>query len=201
MDARVIRGVGVLTVAAFDQGSARALGDAIKRLKREGAPLRGYVLDLRNNPGGLLDEAVEVADVFLDGGAVGAVVPVAPCGGSAETLRFRARFGDDVDGAPLVVLTNAKTAAGAEWLAAALVDRGRARTIGQATNGDWDAHTIIPLGPLAGLRLRTGALVSASEAIRQGPLQASIETPPRDETGDHPLDRAIELLGGARPAP
>jgi carboxyl-terminal processing protease len=117
-----------------------------------GSKLKGYVLDLRNNRGGLLDEAILSADVFLEKGLI------VELRGRAKTERRTAQPGDAAKGAPLFIMVNGATAAGAEIMAAALQDNKRARVLGARTAGNGSVQTIIPLGAMLGTTLRDGAL-------------------------------------------
>ena len=103
------------------------LQDAIRTVRRDtGGRLRGVVLDLRNNPGGLLDQAIEVSDAFLDGGEVVSTRGRQP----DDVQRYNARRGDDLAGVPVVVLINGASASAAEIVAGALQDRNRALIVG-----------------------------------------------------------------------
>ena len=121
-------------------------------LKKEaGANLKGYIIDLRNNPGGLLDQAISVSDTFLDRGEV-----VSTRGRHAdETQRFNAQRGDTADGKPVVVLINGGSASASEIVAGALQDHKRATVIGTRSFGKGSVQTIIPLGSQGALRLTT----------------------------------------------
>jgi len=103
--------------------------------------MKGLVLDLRNNPGGLLDQAIEVSDVFLDGGEV-----VSQRGRDAKDVeRYNARAGDMIHGMPMVVLINSGSASAAEIVAGALQDRHRAELVGVTSFGKGSVQTVIPL--------------------------------------------------------
>ena len=116
-----------------------------------GDKLKGYILDLRNNPGGLLDQAISVSDTFLDRGEV-----VSTRGRNAdETQRFNAQRGDLADGKPVVVLINGGSASASEIVAGALQDHKRATVIGTRSFGKGSVQTIIPLGSQGALRLTT----------------------------------------------
>jgi len=135
-------GVAIVKIASFNQNTGHAVARAVVRLNREheGA-LRGVVLDLRSNPGGLLDQAVEVADVFLDDGEI-----VATRGRHPHSMqRFAASGADLTDGVPLVVLVNGSSASASEVVAAALQDSGRAVLIGTNSYGKGTVQTVLRL--------------------------------------------------------
>jgi carboxyl-terminal processing protease len=132
----------------------------VRDLKRQIGPgLKGYVLDLRNNPGGLLDQAVQVSDDVLTSGEV-----VSTRGRHAEdTQRYDAHGGDITEGKPVVVLINGGTASASEIVAGALQDHHRATILGMTSFGKGSVQTIIPLGEGGGaLRLTTARYYTPS---------------------------------------
>ena len=148
--ARRIDGIGVVRVAQFQQGTHAEVRKALGDLSEEG-PLDGLVLDLRNDPGGLLDQAVKVADLFLKGGAV-----VTTRGRDPEQeVVYTARDDGDEPDLPLVVLVNEGTASASEIVAGALQDHGRALILGERTFGKGSVQTILPLSDGSGLRVTT----------------------------------------------
>ncbi len=132
---------------------------AIEDLKKAiGPKLKGYVIDLRNNPGGLLDQAISVSDAFLERGSI-----VLTKGRNAsETQRANARPGDLTDGKPIVVLINGGSASASEIVAGALQDHKRAEVIGTRSFGKGSVQTMIPLGQNGGLRLTTARYYTPS---------------------------------------
>jgi carboxyl-terminal processing protease len=136
--------IGYVRIARFSEQTTdelrKALAEIAKRVPRE--KLAGYVVDLRNNPGGLLDQAVSVSSAFM---ARGEVVSIRGRG-AAETQRFTARGGDLTKGKPLVVLINGGSASASEIVAGALHDHKRAILIGTRTFGKGSVQTIMPLG-------------------------------------------------------
>jgi carboxyl-terminal processing protease len=136
--------VGYIRISSFNEqtteGLKKALGDMSKQIPPE--KLAGYVLDLRNNPGGLLDEAVSVSSAFLARGEVVSTRGRTP----EETQRFTAHGGDLTKGKPLVVLINGGSASASEIVAGALHDHKRATLIGTRSFGKGSVQTIIPLG-------------------------------------------------------
>lgn len=134
--------IAVLTVSRFNQGTTRSFVRALRQAKREIGPgIAGYVLDLRGNPGGLLDQATAIANLFLDGGLI-----LTTDGRSiAARQRFEA-LGDDVAaGRPIIVLINGRSASAAEVLATALQDRSRAIVIGSTSYGKGSVQTVMTM--------------------------------------------------------
>ncbi len=145
-------GFGYVRISQFQSKTSRSLSESVSKLKKEsGEPLRGLVLDLRNNPGGVLNGAVEVSDAFLNKGLV-----VYTKGREPESqLRFNATPGDLLDGAPLVVLVNGGSASASEIVAGALQDHRRAVIVGQRTFGKGSVQTILPLNNGSAIKLTT----------------------------------------------
>jgi carboxyl-terminal processing protease len=145
--------IGVLRITQFNEQTAEGLKSAVERLSNEiGADkLKGYVIDLRNNPGGLLDQAIMVSDAFLERGEI-----VSTRGRNAEeTQRYNAKAGDLTKGKPLVVLINGGSASASEIVAGALQDHKRATVLGTRSFGKGSVQTIIPLGGNGAVRLTT----------------------------------------------
>ncbi len=159
--------VGVIRISTFNERTGSMLQDAIRQVRRDtGGRLRGVVLDLRNNPGGLLDQAIEVSDAFLDGGEV-----VSTRGRQPEDVqRYNARRGDDLAGVPIVVLINGASASAAEIVAGALQDRNRALIVGMDSFGKGSVQTVIPLqgGRDGALRLTTARYYTPAGRSIQG---------------------------------
>ena len=140
-------------VTQFNQQTTDGLRTAINNLSTQaGEKVKGFVIDLRNNPGGLLDQAISVSDAFLERGEI-----VSTRGRNAEeTQRFNARAGDLTKGKPVIVLVNGGSASASEIVAGALQDHKRATIIGTRSFGKGSVQTIIPLGSGNGaLRLTT----------------------------------------------
>ena len=130
-----------LRVSTFNENTGRELGETIARLKVENPAIKGYVLDLRNNGGGLLDAAIAVSDAFLERGEI-----VSQRGRKAEQIqRYGARPGDLTGGLPLVVLINYGSASASEIVAGALKDHQRATIVGLTSFGKGSVQTVIPL--------------------------------------------------------
>lgn len=152
--------VGYIRLSAFNEETASGLARAVRELKRQIGPgLQGYVLDLRNNPGGLLDQAIQVSDDFLNSGEIVSTRGRHP----EDTARYDAKPGDITDGKPIVVLINAGTASASEIVAGALQDHKRATIEGMTSFGKGSVQTIIPLGEGGGaLRLTTARYYTPS---------------------------------------
>src|SRR5829696_3800615 len=155
--------IGYLRITQFNQQTYPALRTAIEKIKKDVGPdkLKGYVIDLRNNPGGLLDQAVLVSDAFLTKGEI-----VSTRGRTAEeTQRYAARgkVKDLVGGKPLVVLINGGSASASEIVAGALQDHKRATVLGTRSFGKGSVQSVIPLGNNRGaLRLTTARYYTPS---------------------------------------
>jgi carboxyl-terminal processing protease len=145
-------GFGYVRISQFQERTGRDLNKAISKLKKENkGSLKGLVLDLRNNPGGLLDAAVSVSDTFLEKGGIVSVE------GRNESshMAHNARPGDLLKGAPMVVLVNGGSASASEIVAGALQDHKRAIIMGSRTFGKGSVQTVIPLGNDTALKLTT----------------------------------------------
>jgi carboxyl-terminal processing protease len=152
--------VGYIRMPGFNENTASGLETAIRDLKHQIGPgLKGYVLDLRNNPGGLLDQAVQVSDDLLTSGEVVSTRGRHP----DDTQRYDAHPGDVTDGKPVIVLINAGTASASEIVAGALQDHHRATILGMTSFGKGSVQTIIPLSEGGGaLRLTTARYYTPS---------------------------------------
>ncbi|HEY1491038.1 MAG TPA: S41 family peptidase, partial [Steroidobacteraceae bacterium] len=135
------------------------------RLKRDNEnQLKGLILDLRNNPGGVLESGVAVADAFLDSGVI-----VTADGRTAEArFEMDATPGDLIDGAPMVVLVNAGSASASEIVAGALKDHGRAALVGRRTYGKGSVQTVMPLSHGGAVKLTTSRYFTPSGASIHG---------------------------------
>ena len=158
--ARLEGDYGYVRLSGFNEKATDELSDAIKELQTKNPNMKGLVFDLRNNPGGLLDQAVGVTDLFLDGGEV-----VSQRGRDARDIeRFNAKGGDILHGLPLVVLINSGTASAAEIVSGALQDRGRAQIVGLTSFGKGSVQTVVPLrgGMDGALKLTTARYYTPS---------------------------------------
>jgi carboxyl-terminal processing protease len=151
--------VGYIHITSFNEQTTADLQRAVEDLKKEiGPKLKGYVIDLRNNPGGLLDQAISVSDAFLDQGAI----VITKGRNLEETQRSNATPGDITGRQKLVVLINGGSASASEIVAGALQDHHRATIIGTRSFGKGSVQTIIPLGSNGALRLTTARYYTPS---------------------------------------
>jgi carboxyl-terminal processing protease len=152
--------VGYIRLTQFNEQTTEGLKKGIAEIQSKvpDDKLKGYILDLRNNPGGLLDQAISVADAFLQKGEI-----VSTRGRNAdETQRFNARAGDLVKGKPVIVLVNGGSASASEIVAGALQDHKRATVLGTRSFGKGSVQTIIPLGSNGAIRLTTARYYTPS---------------------------------------
>jgi carboxyl-terminal processing protease len=163
---RVEGDVGYLRVISFTEKTFEDLKKGIEKIQAEvpADKLKGYVLDLRLNPGGLLDQAINVSDAFLERGEVVSTRGRNP----DETRRFNATPGDLAGGKPVVVLVNGGSASASEIVAGALQDLKRATVLGTRSFGKGSVQTIIPLGDAGALRLTTALYYTPSGKSIQG---------------------------------
>ncbi len=152
-------GMGYVRISQFSETTGDDLDTALKDLrKRNGAALKGLVLDLRNNPGGVLEAAVSVADAFLDSGII-----VSAKGRTPESkFEMDATPGDELKGAPIVVLVNGGSASAAEIVAGALKDHQRAKLMGRTTFGKGSVQTVMPLSGDRAIKLTTSLYYTPS---------------------------------------
>ncbi|MBS0580339.1 MAG: S41 family peptidase [Proteobacteria bacterium] len=158
-------GYGYVRISTFSGTTPGDLRNAVLRLKRDNhGDLAGLMLDLRNNPGGVLEAGVAVADAFLESGVI------VTADGRTEDARFEmdATPGDLIDGAPLVVLVNAGSASASEIVAGALKDHGRALLIGRRTYGKGSVQTVMPLAHGGAVKLTTSRYFTPSGASIHG---------------------------------
>jgi carboxyl-terminal processing protease len=162
---RVEGDVGYVRITSFSGQTQAGLDRAIDKLKDElGDEIQGYVIDLRNNPGGLLDQAISVSDTFLDRGEI-----VSTRGRDPESIqRFQATDGDRADDLPIVVLINGGSASASEIVAGALQDHGRAIVLGTKSFGKGSVQTIMPLN-------RRGAAIKLTTQRYYTPSGRSIQ--------------------------
>jgi carboxyl-terminal processing protease len=163
---RVENDVGYMKITSFTEKTFDDLQNAIDTIKKQvpNDKLKGYVLDLRLNPGGLLDQAVSVSDTFLDKGEIVSTRGRDP----KDITRFDARPGDLIDGKPLIVLVNGGSASASEIVAGALQDHRRATVVGTQSFGKGSVQTIIPLAENGALRLTTALYYTPSGKSIQG---------------------------------
>ncbi len=194
-------GYGYIAITQFTESTPGELEQGLASLQVErGAPLLGLVLDLRNNPGGVLESSVSVADDFLDAGLI------VRAEGRAPDARFEmnATPGDVLGGAPLVVLVDRGSASGAEIVAGALRDHGRAALMGERTFGKGSVQTVIPLRRGQALKLTTSRYYTPSGAsihkrglepdVVVGDAAGSVASRPGDPNADPVVRSALQYL-------
>lgn len=165
--------IGYIRITSFSEQTDVGLNKAVRELKKEiGNKLVGFILDLRNNPGGLLDQAVSVSDAFLERGEI-----VSTRGRNKENAqRFNAEPGDITGGLPLVVLINDGSASASEIVAGALQDHRRAILLGIRSFGKGSVQTIVPLGRDGAMRLTTQRYYTPSgRSIQAKGIEPDIE--------------------------
>ena len=144
-------GFGYIRIAQFQENTGQQFKKALSDLSEKDSQLKGVVLDLRNNPGGLLTTSIEVVDAVLDGG----LVVYTEGRGAKSNASYQASSGDRLNGLPMVVLINEGSASAAEIVAGALQDHGRALILGTNSFGKGSVQTIFPLGNNRGMKLTT----------------------------------------------
>jgi carboxyl-terminal processing protease len=199
---------GYLRISSFTDTTAAELERAVERLEHRGnaARIKGFIIDLRNNPGGVLDSAVQIADDFLDQGII------VTAEGRAREAKFRmdAKPGDITHGATLVLLVNGGSASASEILAAALHDNHRAVLIGRRTYGKGSVQTIMPLSEGQALKITTsryftpsGASINGVGIIPDTVLEGTEQPPAEMDLVDHDPQVlvALQTLSGPQTAP
>ncbi len=185
-------GFGYVRISSFQSGTAADLRKSLDQLEYESQGLHGLILDLRNDPGGLLDQAVEVSDEFLEEGLI------VYTGGrlDSQKMRFEAHKNSKPHSYPIVVLVNSGSASASEIVAGALQDHKRAIIMGESTFGKGSVQTVIPLNDGSALRLTTSLYYTPSGRSIQAKgiepdimvkkenpaVKASSEEPPVDES-------------------
>ncbi len=196
--------VGYVRLSSFSEQSSQAVTDAVAALKKKlGKNMRGLVLDLRNDPGGLLDQAIAVADAFIDKGEI-----VSTRGRRPDSIqRFNARPGDILNGLPMVVLINGGSASASEIVAGALQDHHRAIVMGTQSFGKGSVQTIMPIAGEGAIRLTTARYYTPSGGSIQARgivpdievHQAKVEVQ-NDTGGQHEADLRGRLTNDQAPA-
>ena len=190
--------VGYLRLRAFNQNSSDQLKKEISKIEKN-KKLVGYILDLRNNPGGLLTQAIEISDLFLNDGEI-----VSTKGKkNRENRKFFARKGDRIKGKPLIVLINNGSASASEIVAGALQDQKRAVLLGETTFGKGSVQSIIPLKNKGALRLTiskyylpSGKSISEVGVLPDIKIEEKGEEFSINTETDNQLNYAIKLLIG-----
>jgi len=190
--------IGYLRLRAFNENSSNQLNKEISKIEKN-KKLVGYILDLRNNPGGLLSQAVTISDFFLNDGEI-----VSTRGRrNNENRKFFAKNGDKIDGKPLIILINNGSASASEIVAGALKDQKRAVLLGEATFGKGSVQSIIPLKNRGALRLTISKYyLPSGKSISEVGVLPDIKVEEKGEEfsinteTDNQLNYAIKLLIG-----
>ncbi|MCA0304594.1 MAG: S41 family peptidase [Proteobacteria bacterium] len=165
--------IGYVRVTSFTEQTTPGVLDAIEKLKKEaGGKLKGFILDLRNNPGGLLDQAIALSDAFLDKGEIVSV----KARKNEDVQRWNAKAGDVANGLPIVVLMNGGSASASEIVAGALQDHKRAIVLGTRSFGKGSVQTIMQVAGGGALRLTTALYFTPSgRSIQKEGIKPDIE--------------------------
>ena len=189
--------VGYIRLTAFNENSAKQIKNKIKNFKKN--KVNKYVLDLRNNPGGLLSQAIKISDFFLDNGEIVSTKSRK----SSENKKFFAKKGDIIDGKTLLVLINYGSASASEIVAGALKEHKRAILIGKNSYGKGSVQSIIPLKNNGAIRLTiskyylpSGESISGTGITPDIEVEESSDRFRIDTETDNQLDFAIKLLNG-----
>ncbi|MFM9851923.1 MAG: S41 family peptidase [Sphingomonadaceae bacterium] len=171
----VKNGVGIININAFSKNTGESVRAALMGVEKSlGRRPTGYIVDLRSNPGGLLDQAIEVSDAFLDRGEI-----VSQRGRNKRDIeRYYARPGDFSHGLPIVVLVDAGSASAAEIVAGALQDHHRGLVMGERSFGKGSVQTLLPLDETTALRLTTARYYTPSgRSVQEGGIEPDIAVP------------------------
>ena len=190
--------IAYLRLKSFNENSDKQLSKEIKVFEKKEKPV-GYIIDVRNNPGGLLTTAISITDFFLDDGEI-----VSTKGRKIiETRKFFARTGDEINGKPIIVITNNGSASASEILAGALKDHKRAIILGEATYGKGSVQSIIPLRNGGGMRLTISKYyLPSGKSISEVGVTPDIVIAEKSEEfefnteNDNQLNFALKLLNG-----
>ncbi|HEY9235878.1 MULTISPECIES: S41 family peptidase [Phenylobacterium] len=183
---------GYLRVSGFNEKTTDEAEAALADLRAKNPKMKGLILDLRNNPGGLLDQAVGISDMFLEGGEI-----VSQRGRDPRDIeRYNARPGDAASGLPMVVLINSGSASAAEIVAGALQDRKRAEVVGLTSFGKGSVQTVIPLrgGMDGALKLTTARYYTPSgRSIQKTGIEPDLEVAETRDQAQRIANRAFQF--------
>ncbi len=183
--------IGLITISGFSTDTGSDVVQAIKGIEQElGAKPTGFIVDLRSNPGGLLDEAVAVSDAFLDGGEI-----VSERGRDKTDVQrwfAESRFpGDATKGAPIIVLVDAGSASASEIVAGALQDHHRALVMGEQSFGKGSVQNVLPLSRGTGLRLTIARYhLPSGRSVQEGGIKPDIQVP---QISDPDYEKRVSL--------
>jgi len=190
--------IGYLRLRSFNEKSGDELIDKIREINKSKPNITGYILDLRNNPGGLLSQAIKISDAFLDSGEI-----VSTKGRDPKDIKvYNSKKGDEINGKPLIVLINKGSASASEIVAGALKDHKRAIVVGEKSFGKGSVQSIMPLSNGGGLRLTTAKYyLPSGETIEEIGVQPDIKVEQQkdnfkinDAVNDNQLIYALKLL-------
>ena len=194
----ILDNVGYLRLRAFNEQSSKQLIKKINNFKKTKKNLNGYILDLRNNPGGLLSQAIKITDLFLDSGEI-----VSTRGREKNDIKiYTARKGDVLKGKPLIVLINRGSASASEIVSGALKDHKRAILLGEKTFGKGSVQSIIPLKDRGAIRLTIAKYyLPSGKSISQIGVEPDITVKEKkenfkinDKENDNQLQYALNLF-------
>ena len=195
---KVINDVGYLRLTSFNENSSEQVKEKIKKFKKN-KKVKKYILDLRNNPGGLLSQAIKITDFFLDHGEIVSTKSRK----KLENRKWFAKKGDLIDGQSLIVLINYGSASASEIVAGALKDHKRAILLGEETYGKGSVQSIIPLQNKGAIRLTVSKYyLPSGESISEVGVTPDIEIAESSDNfkintkTDNQLDFAVKLLAG-----
>jgi len=192
--------IAYIRVLQFQERTGEDLKKALREVTDKGQPLRGLILDMRNNPGGLLNQAVEVSDLFIKSGVI------VSTRGRAKSMETKSMARDDGDepACPMIILVNEGTASAAEIVSGALQDNGRALILGTQTFGKGSVQTVIPLEDGSAVKLTTAKYYTPkgrsiqAEGIAPDVIVKFIRPAEERDQADEPL-RERDLRGHIRP--
>ena len=190
--------IGYIRLTSFNENSGKQIKKKINQLENENK-VKGYILDLRNNPGGLLSQAIKISDFFLDHGEIVST----KSRNASENRKWFAKKGDLTNGKPIILLINYGSASAAEIVAGALKDHKRAILIGENSYGKGSVQSIIPLKNNGAIRLTVAKYyLPSGKSISEVGVSPDIEISEQDEEfkikteTDNQLNYAIKLLNG-----
>ena len=192
------KNIGYLRLSSFNENSSSQLKKKIKEIRKQGS-IKGYIIDLRNNPGGLLSQAIKISDFFLNDGEI-----VSTRGRkNSDNRKWFAKKGDLTNGKPIIVLTNYGSASASEIVAGALKDHKRAIIIGENSYGKGSVQSIIPLKNEGAIRLTVSKYyLPSGKSISDVGIEPDITVEESDENfaintdTDNQRNFAIKLLNG-----
>ena len=185
---------GYLRIASFSETTANDTKTQLADLMAKNPNMKGLVLDLRNNPGGLLEQSVGVADLFLDGGEIVSQRGRDP----KDIIRYQAKKGDMLNGKPIVVLTNPGTASAAEIVSGALQDHKRATIVGLTTFGKGSVQSVIDLGDNRAVKLTTARYYTPSgRSIQKTGIEPDLEVAMSKEQAKYIATAAMQYTEAA----